>query len=53
MTEAPIPLVAALRETSILFGTAIAVIVLKESVTAPRIIAVLFIAAGAAVMRLA
>jgi drug/metabolite transporter (DMT)-like permease len=53
MTVAPIPLVAALRETSILFGTAIAFLILKEAVTAPRIVAVLFIAAGAAVMRLA
>ncbi len=53
MTVAPIPLVAALRETSILFGTAIAVFVLREAVTAPRIAAVLLIAAGAAVMKLA
>jgi drug/metabolite transporter (DMT)-like permease len=53
MTEAPIPIVAALRETSILFGTAIAAFVLKEKVTAPRLVAVLIIAAGAAVLKLA
>lgn len=53
MTTAPIPLVAALRETSILFGTAIAVFVLKEKATPARIVAVLLIAAGAGVMRLA
>jgi drug/metabolite transporter (DMT)-like permease len=53
MTEAPIPLVAALRETSILFGTAIAAIVLKERVTRNRLIAVLVIAAGAVVLKLA
>lgn len=53
MTEAPVPLVAALRETSILFGTAIAAFVLKERVTRTRLIAVLVIAAGAAVLKLA
>lgn len=53
MTEAPIPLVAALRETSILFGTAIAVLVLKEHVTRRRLLAILVIAAGAAVLKIA
>ena len=53
MTEAPIPVVAALRETSILFGTAIAGLVLREKIGAARIAAVLVIAAGAAVLRLA
>lgn len=53
MTEAPIPLVAALRETSILFGTAIAALILKERVTRTRLIAVLIIAAGAIVLKLA
>ena len=53
MTQAPIPLVAALRETSILFGTLIAALVLKERVTRTRIVAVLIIAAGAAVLKLA
>ena len=53
MTAAPVPLVAALRETSILFGTAIAAFVLRERVTRVRVIAVLIIAAGAAVLRFA
>jgi len=53
MTEAPVPLVAALRETSILFGTAIAALVLRERVTRTRIIAVLVIAAGAIVLKFA
>lgn len=53
MTQAPVPLVSALRETSILFGTAIAAFVLKEKVTPPRVAAVLIIAAGAAVLKFA
>ncbi|RYE09052.1 MAG: EamA family transporter [Hyphomicrobiales bacterium] len=53
MTEAPIPIVAALRETSILFGTAIAAFVLRERVTTARVAAVLVIAAGAVVLKLA
>ena len=53
MTEAPIPLVAALRETSILFGTAIAAFVLRERVTPTRLVSVLIIAAGAVVLKLA
>ena len=52
MTEAPIPLVAALRETSIVFGTLIAIVVLKEKVTTLRIAAALIIAAGVIVLRL-
>jgi drug/metabolite transporter (DMT)-like permease len=53
MTMAPVALVAALRETSILFGTLIAVLVLKERATRMRIVAVLIIAAGAIVLKLA
>ena len=53
MTEAPIALVAALRETSILFGTAIALFVLKEKVTPARIVAATIIVAGMIAMRLA
>jgi drug/metabolite transporter (DMT)-like permease len=53
MTEAPVPLVAALRETAILFGTLIAAFVLRERVTAIRIVAVVIIAAGAVALRLA
>ena len=39
-----------LRETSILFGTAIAVIFLKERLTRLRLIGVLSIAAGAMIL---
>jgi drug/metabolite transporter (DMT)-like permease len=52
MTQAPIPVVAALRETSILFGTAIAAFVLKEKLPVIRIVAVIIIAMGAAALRL-
>src|ERR1700744_1161547 len=44
------PRLAALRETSILFGTAIAVIFLKERLTRLRLTGVLAIAGGAAVL---
>jgi drug/metabolite transporter (DMT)-like permease len=53
MTIAPVAVVAALRETSILFGTVIAGLVLKEHVGARRMIAACIIACGAAVLRLA
>jgi drug/metabolite transporter (DMT)-like permease len=53
MTRAPIAVVAALRETSILFGTAISAFVLKERVTRARIVGACIIAAGAVVLRLA
>jgi drug/metabolite transporter (DMT)-like permease len=53
MTQAPVAIVAALRETSILFATVIAVLVLKERVSPQRIAAACVIAAGAAMLRLA
>jgi drug/metabolite transporter (DMT)-like permease len=53
MTLAPVAVVAALRETSILFGALIAGLVLKEHIGARRIIAACIIASGAAVLRLA
>jgi drug/metabolite transporter (DMT)-like permease len=53
MTRAPIALVAALRETSILFGMAISACVLKERVTRARIAGACIIAAGAIALRLA
>lgn len=53
MTQAPVPLVAALRETSILFGTAIAAFILRERVTRNRIAAIAIIAAGAVLLKLA
>ncbi len=52
MTRAPIPMVAALRETSVVFGMLFAVIFLKEKVTAARVAAVLLVLAGAGLMRL-
>lgn len=53
MTVAPIALVAALRETSVLFGALIAVIFLKEPLRAARVVAALMIVAGLALMRFA
>ncbi len=52
MTLAPIAIVASLRETSVLFGTAIAVIVLKEPLRAVRIGAALLIVGGLVLIRL-
>src|SRR5579872_1469861 len=52
MTVAPIALVAALRETSVLFGGLIAIIFLKEPATPIRALAALLILAGLAAMRL-
>ncbi|MBF9272832.1 EamA family transporter, partial [Enterobacter hormaechei] len=53
MTQAPLAVVAALRETSILFGALIAFVLLKEKVAGLRIAAALGIAAGAVLLRLA
>jgi drug/metabolite transporter (DMT)-like permease len=53
MTLAPVAAIAALRETSILFATAIAALVLRERVGAARLSAVGLVACGALVMRLA
>jgi drug/metabolite transporter (DMT)-like permease len=52
MTVAPIAIVAALRETSVLFGAVIAVVVLKEPLRASRVVAALLIVAGLALIRL-
>ena len=46
MTVAPIALVAALRETSVLFATLIAVVLLKEPLVPARGVAALLIVAG-------
>ncbi|WP_297858299.1 EamA family transporter [Elioraea sp.] len=53
MTQAPIAAVAALRETSILFGVALAAIVLRERPGWRRQAAATAIACGAAALRLA
>lgn len=52
MTQAPVALVAALRETSILFATVIAALVLRERVGLVRLLAAGLIAGGACAMRL-
>jgi drug/metabolite transporter (DMT)-like permease len=52
MSHAPISQVAALRETSVVFGMILAVIFLQEKLTPARVTAVLAVLAGAAVMRL-
>ena len=52
MTLAPIAIVATLRETSVLFGAAIAVVVLKEPLRITRIGAALLILSGLVLLRL-
>src|SRR5919201_4803032 len=52
MTVAPIAIVAALRETSVLFGAAIAVVFLKEPLRLSRVGAALMIVAGLMLIRL-
>jgi drug/metabolite transporter (DMT)-like permease len=52
MTQAPLAVVAALRETSILFGAFIAFVLLKERVSGLRIFAACGIALGAILLRL-
>lgn len=52
MTAAPIAVVATLRETSVLFGAVIAVVVLREPLRAVRIIAACLIVCGLILIRL-
>ena len=52
MTLAPIAIVAALRETSVLFGALIAVLVLKEPLRAARMVAAALIVGGLVLIRL-
>lgn len=52
MTQAPLAVVAALRETSILFGALIAWLLLKEKVAGLRLVAAGGIALGAILLRL-
>jgi drug/metabolite transporter (DMT)-like permease len=51
MTVAPIAMVAALRETSVLFGIVLSSIVLKEHLTMMRMLGGVLIVAGAAMLR--
>ena len=53
MTRAPIPLVAALRETAVIFGLVIGALVLKERFGPARWVATGLVALGAVVLRLA
>ena len=52
MTVAPIAMVAALRETSVLFGAAIAILFLKEPLRPIRLVAAVMIVTGIALIRL-
>ncbi|MBS0249639.1 MAG: EamA family transporter [Proteobacteria bacterium] len=53
MTKAPVAMVAALRETSILFGTAIAGLILREHIGPARMIGAGLIGLGVVALRLA
>lgn len=53
MTMAPVAMVAALRETTVLFGAALAWLVLKEKIGRSRLAAIISIAVGAAILRAA
>lgn len=53
MTQAPIALVAALRETSVIFAVLIAALVLRERITRIRYLSILVVTAGAAAIKLA
>lgn len=52
MTRAPIAMVAALRETSVIFGMLLAVIFLGERFTVNKLMAVLLVAAGTMIIRM-
>jgi drug/metabolite transporter (DMT)-like permease len=52
MTVAPIAIVGALRETSVLFGTVLAVVFLREPLRASRVVAASMIVAALALIRL-
>jgi drug/metabolite transporter (DMT)-like permease len=52
MTVAPIAVVAALRETSVLFGALIAIVVLREPLRAMRVLAAMLIVAGLVMIKM-
>ena len=52
MTVAPIALVAALRETSVIFGMLMAVVFLGEKLSPVRVLAILLVMGGAMILRL-
>jgi uncharacterized membrane protein len=51
MTQAPVAMISALRETSILFGVVISALVLRERVNRRRWMAAGLIVAGTVVLR--
>ena len=51
MTRAPIALVAALRETSVLFAVIIATTILREHITRARYVSILIVVAGAVAIK--
>ncbi|MBO4300336.1 MAG: EamA family transporter [Desulfovibrio sp.] len=51
MTKAPIAMVAALRETSVIFGMLLSVLFLHEKFTLPRVVAVVLVTSGAALLK--
>jgi len=52
MTHAPIPLISALRESSIIFATAIGIFFFREAPTRGRLISIALVVLGVAVLRL-
>jgi len=52
MTHAPVALVAALRETAILFGTIFSAMILKERITPVRCLSIVMIVAGAVAIKM-
>jgi drug/metabolite transporter (DMT)-like permease len=52
MTLAPIAVVAALRETSVLFGALIAIVILREPLRAVRVLAAALIVAGLVMIKI-
>jgi drug/metabolite transporter (DMT)-like permease len=53
MTRAPVAMVAALREVSVLFAVVIGTLVLKEVVTTSRMLGAMVIISGVMALRLA
>jgi drug/metabolite transporter (DMT)-like permease len=52
MTKAPVALVAALRETSVIFAAVIAFVIFKEKMTGQRILATCAVLAGLVALRI-
>jgi drug/metabolite transporter (DMT)-like permease len=52
MTLTPVALVAALRETSIFFGTIFSAVILKERITRVRVLSIIMIVAGAIAIKM-